>query len=573
MTGRIPQAAIEDLLSRIDIVDIIQTRVPIVKKGQNYQSRCPFHDEKTPSFTVSQHKQFYYCFGCGASGNVINFLMNYDRMEFLEALSWLASQAGIELQQDKHSLGFDPKHQNLYPIMEQIALIYQKNLRQSQQAINYLKSRGLSGRTAHYFMIGYARSDWDHIAKKFNKKALIDTGMIICKDSKTTYDRFRDRIIFPIRDLRGRVIAFGGRNLNDCQMPKYLNSPETALFHKSSQLYGLYEARKVQQPLKQLLIVEGYMDVIALTEHGLTYAVATLGTAINTKHIQKALRYTNKLVFCFDGDTAGKQAAWKALTIALPLLRDDIHLRFLFLPDHEDPDTLVQKIKKDAFEKLIEQAASLSQIFFETLSQQFPPHSIDGRTQYAYNALKHINTMPKGIFYQFMKQELAQRLNANIQELESLGQNTNKIKPFTQTNHHQLNPAQLATALLLQYPHLAQEVHKDHILQSIDIQGKSLLLDLIQWFRSQPTLTTGTLLALPLSEAQKKTISMLARMEFPLSKTGLVAEYKGALKRLEELATQQQLATLIQKAKITPLCPEEKQRLSNLLAKKSVIKD
>lgn len=569
MSGRISQAAINDLIAHIDIIDIIQPRVPLVKKGQNYQSRCPFHDEKTPSFTVSQSKQFYYCFGCGAHGNVINFLMQYDRMEFLDALAFLATQAGIELHPDAASTP-DPKRQALYPLMENIAILYQKHLRQSQKAIDYLKNRGLTGKTAKDFAIGYATAEWDALTQQFDTQQLIQAGMVIRKETGKIYDRFRDRILFPIRDIRGRVIGFGGRSLGD-DLPKYLNSPETSIFHKSNELYGLYEARQAQREIKRLLVVEGYMDVISLAQHGLPYAVATLGTAINSKHIQKALRYTNELVFCFDGDSAGKQAAWKALTTALPLLRDNIHLRFLFLPEDEDPDSLIRKIRKEAFETLIENSLSLSNVFFETLSQQFPLHSMDAKAQYAHHAMQHINTMPKGIFYQLLQNELASRLHVATEELTQFTSKTNKAPNLT--SQRTLNPAQLASALLLQYPRLSLEAPNTDFLETITIPGKSLLQHLLQCFRSQPEMTAGKLLASPLSNEQKQHVATLAAVEFPLTESGLAAEFQGALERLREYAAKQELEALIHKAKSTELSTQEKQTLSQLLADKSSIED
>lgn len=568
MAGRISQAAIDDLLSRIDIVEIIQPRVSLVKRGQNYQARCPFHDEKTPSFSVSQNKQFYYCFGCGAHGNAINFLMNYDRMEFLDTLSYLAAQAGIEFHLD-NAPAPDPKREALYPLMEKVMRTYQKALRNSPPAIDYLKSRGLTGKTAKNYAIGYSTPGWDDLSRQFDPQSLVNCGMLIRKETNKIYDRFRHRIMFPIRDIRGRVIAFGGRSLGD-EQPKYLNSPETGIFHKSNELYGLYEARKAQAKLPRLLMVEGYMDVVVLGQFGLPYAVATLGTAINSKHIQKCLRYTNELVFCFDGDNAGRQAAWKALTMAMSLLHDNIHLRFLFIPENEDPDSLVQKIGKEAFEKLIDQSDSLSRVFFNTLNQQFPITSIDAKAQYAHQALQYINTMPKGIFYQLMQKELAQRLSITVDELEYFKPSTKSTRA---TSQNTLNPAQLATALLLQQPQLAEQIGDSHFLQSIDIEGKALLLDLLQHFQSQSEPTAGKLLASTLPDEQKQQIAELAAIDFPLDEAGLQAEFQGTMERLAERYATQQLDHLIHKAKSAELTPTEKQTLSELLATKTGVED
>jgi len=564
MAGRISQAVIDDLLSRIDIIEIIQPRVSLVKKGQNHQARCPFHDEKTPSFTVSQHKQFYYCFGCGAHGNAINFLMNYDRMEFLDALSLLASHAGIELEQE-NTPAPDPKREALYPLMNEVAIAYQKALRHSQAAVTYLKTRGLTGQTAKDYAIGYAVEEWDHLAKAFDTQMLINAGMVIQKNKGKIYDRFRHRIMFPIRDIRGRVIAFGGRSLND-DLPKYLNSPETTIFHKSNELYGLYEARKAHNKLQRLLIVEGYMDVIVLGQHELRYATATLGTAVNSKHIQTCLRYTNELVFCFDGDNAGKKAAWKALTICLPMLRDDIHVRFLFLPEGEDPDSLIQKIGKMEFESLIKNSSPLSDVFFKTMSQEFPITSMDAKAQYANKALQYINTMPKGIFHQLMKKELATRLSVPIHEIDHFEpQSTTKISSKKGT----LNPAQLASALLLQQPQLASLVTDTEFLEMLDIDGKSMLCYLLEQFQSQPELTAGKLLASSLTQEQKQRIAEMAAIEFPFDQNGFQTEFQGTLKRLHEFHIKKQTNHLIQKAKTATLSDAEKSTLQNLLAHKT----
>jgi DNA primase len=568
MSGRISQAIIDDLLSRTDIIEIIQPRISLVKKGQNYQARCPFHDEKTPSFTVSQPKQFYYCFGCGANGNAISFLMNYDHMEFLDTLSYLAAQAGIELQRDDEPAP-DPTRQALYPLMEKVAAFYQKALRQSPDAITYLKNRHLTGQTAKTFGIGYAPPNWDNLSHAVDRGAtqsLITAGMQIRKETGKTYDRFRHRIMFPIRDIRGRIIAFGGRSLGD-DLPKYLNSPETTIFHKSNELYGLYEARKANSPLSRLLIVEGYMDVIGLAQQNVNDAVATLGTAINSHHIQKCLRYTNDLIFCFDGDNAGRKAAWKSLTMALPLLRDDIQLRFLFLPEGEDPDSLIQQIGKAAFEKLINQSDALSDVFFNTLSKQLPITSMDTKAQYAHHAMKHLNTMPNGIFHQLMKKKLAEHLSVNQQELESPKPITQKAsqRPKPQTR---LNPAQLSCALLLQHPELAETIDDIGFLDTIPLDGTTLLRDLICMCKKNPQINAGKLLASPLAEEQKQHIAELAAVEFPMPKDGLQSEFQGAMDRLKERHIKQQMDHLIRKARKTELSLDEKQQLQALLAHK-----
>jgi len=385
MAGRIPQHFIDQLLNRIDIVDLIDGYVPLKKAGANYKACCPFHNEKSPSFTVSPSKQFYHCFGCGANGTAISFLMEYDHMEFREAIESLASSAGMEIPEE--SQGLKPKQAvsegiDLYQLMNQVNEFYQNQLRQhpaKQEAIDYLQKRELSGKTAKRFGIGFAPEGWNNLMSTLGvsapaQKALLDTGMLTQNEKKRTYDRFRHRIMFPIHDHRGRVVGFGGRVLEQAEPqpgnPKYLNSPETPIFHKGSELYGLFAARGGIKEADGVLVVEGYMDVVALAEAGINNAVATLGTATTAMHLQRLFRHTPNITFSFDGDRAGRAAAWKALETSLPSLQDGFQVSFLFLPDGEDPDTMVKKVGKQGFEKLIETATPLPDFLIDTLQQQ-----------------------------------------------------------------------------------------------------------------------------------------------------------------------------------------------------------
>src|SRR5579872_117414 len=375
MANRIPREFIQLLLSRIELVDLIDGRVPLRKKSaNNYFACCPFHTEKSASFSVSQNKQFYYCFGCGAHGNAIDFLMQYDRLEFPEAIEALARQAGLEVPREAGTVSRPVVSDHFYTLLEDAAKFYQQQLKQSPTAIDYLKKRGLSGEMAKEFGLGFAPAGWDHLLQTLAKtdalkQALLDTGMLIKKDDGGYYDRFRERIMFPIRDRRGRIIAFGGRILEKGE-PKYLNSPETPLFQKGHELYGLYHAQQRNRQLDRVLIVEGYMDVIGLFQHGITYAVATLGTATTTTHLQRLFRHTSEVIFCFDGDEAGRTAAWRALLVTLPIMHDEISIRFLFLPEGEDPDSLVRKEGKQDFENRIQNAATLSHFFFQSIAAQ-----------------------------------------------------------------------------------------------------------------------------------------------------------------------------------------------------------
>ena len=408
---------IDELLARTDIVEVVQSRVVLKKTGQNYTGLCPFHKEKSPSFSVSQDKQFYYCFGCQASGSALKFIMEFERLEFLAAIEMLAGNAGMQVPQtsSQGSPERNERRKSIYNILEQSAHFYQVQLKQHShkaQAIDYLKARGVSGEIARDFGLGYAPPGWDNLYKDQAKTnlehdLLIESGMVVNnKDEDKTYDRFRDRIMFPIRDIRGRVIAFGGRILGEGQ-PKYLNSPETPVFHKGRELYGLFEARKRTQKLTQLLVVEGYMDVVALAQNNINYAVATLGTATSGEHLERMFRLVSRLVFCFDGDNAGRNAAWKALAVALPLMRDGRSARFLFLPDGEDPDSLVRKEGKDKFEWRLDQAQPLPDFFFNKLQADIDIKSLDGKAHLSNLAMPMINEIPSGVFKQLMIEQLS----------------------------------------------------------------------------------------------------------------------------------------------------------------------
>jgi DNA primase len=441
MPGLIPQRFIDDLLARVDILDVVDPRVKLRKTGKNYSGLCPFHQEKSPSFTVNPDKQFYYCFGCGAGGNAIGFVMNFDNIDFVGAVETLAKDAGMEVPREdspqarQQSSRFD----SMYALLKEAAEYYQQQLRQHPQkerAVSYLKGRGLSGAVARDFGLGYAPPGWDNLLKQLGsdtdrQRLLFDTGLLIerATDNKGTekpntandkrspyYDRFRDRIMYPIRDTRGRVIGFGGRVLGD-DKPKYLNSPETAVFHKGEELYGLYEARKKLKKPERYVIVEGYMDVIALHQAGIHYCVATLGTATSSAHLRMLFKQVPEVVFCFDGDNAGREAAWRALQQALPLLEDGRSARFLFLPEGEDPDTQVRRIGNAAFEAALASATRLPDFFFDTLLAKVDRNSLEGRAQLGRLALPLLDKLPKGIFRQLMLDELAKITGVSVDKL------------------------------------------------------------------------------------------------------------------------------------------------------------
>ncbi|EMM0378356.1 DNA primase [Pluralibacter gergoviae] len=504
MAGRIPRVFINDLLARTDIVDLIDARVKLKKQGKNFHACCPFHNEKTPSFTVNGEKQFYHCFGCGAHGNAIDFLMNYDKLEFVETVEELAAMHNLEVP---YEAGSGPtqierhQRQNLYQLMEGLNAFYQQSLNQpnADLARQYLAKRGLSSEVISRFAIGYAPPGWDNVLKRFganreNKQSLIDAGMLVTNDQGRSYDRFRERVMFPIRDKRGRVIGFGGRVLGD-GMPKYLNSPETDIFHKGRQLYGLYEAQQAAAEPQRLLVVEGYMDVVALAQYDINYAVASLGTSTTADHIQLLFRVTHNVICCYDGDRAGRDAAWRALETALPYMTDGRQLRFMFLPDGEDPDTLVRKEGKAAFEARMEQAQPLSTFLFNSLLPQADLTSPDGKTQLAALSLPLITQIPGETLRIQLRQILSNKIgifdDTQLDRLIPKQAENGANRPAPQLKR---TPMRILIGLLVQNPELAAVVPPLSGLDPKKQPGLGLFSELVNTCLSQPGLTTGQLL-------------------------------------------------------------------------------
>lgn len=433
MAGRIPEHFIQDLLARSDIVALIDSRVPLKKTGRNYAACCPFHQEKTPSFTVAPDKQFYYCFGCGASGNAVGFLMEYDHLSFPEAVEQLATRAGLEVPREgggdaRKEKARRDRLQTLYDLLARAERFYRqqlKNAPERQKAVNYLKGRGLTGQIAARYGLGFAPPGYDNLSQGLSldnegiEQALTAGLLVRREDSGRTYDKFRDRIQFPIRDGRGRTIGFGGRVLGDGK-PKYLNSPETPVFHKGKELYGLWEWRQSRDKTDRLYVVEGYMDVIALAQHGVPNAVATLGTATSEDHCHLLFRQVNEVVFCFDGDNAGRRAAWRALESALPALDDGKQARFLFLPEGEDPDTLVRAQGPEALLALTDKADTLATYLFRHLSEGLDLNTVDGRARLARLALPFLDKPAGPVYRALLEEELARLTRLERSALEKL---------------------------------------------------------------------------------------------------------------------------------------------------------
>ncbi|MBS0973218.1 DNA primase [Serratia rubidaea] len=582
MAGRIPRVFINDLLARTDIVDLIDARVKLKKQGKNYHACCPFHHEKTPSFTVNGEKQFYHCFGCGAHGNAVDFLMNYDRLEFVETIEELATMHGLEVP---YEAGTGPsqierhQRQSLYQLMEQLSTFYQQSLQQpnGKQARDYLQQRGLSDEVIRHFAIGFAPAGWDNALKRFGRErdgrtTLNDAGMLVTNDQGRSYDRFRERVMFPIRDKRGRVIAFGGRVLGD-GMPKYLNSPETEVFHKGRQLYGLYEAQQSHpKQLQRLLVVEGYMDVVALAQFGIDYAVASLGTSTTAEHIQLMFRATDNVVCCYDGDRAGREAAWRALETALPYLNDGRQLRFMFLPDGEDPDTLVRKEGKEAFEQRMEQAQPLSTFLFETLLPQVDLSSPDGRTKLSALALPLISQVPGETLRLYLRQQLGNKLGLlDDSQLDRLMPKQAENANTYQAPQLKRTTMRILIGLLVQNPQLAALVPSLDGLEQTKQAGLPLFVELVQTCLSQPGLTTGQLLELYRDNKFSQQLETLATWNHMIVEDMVEQHFIDTLTNLYDSVLEQRQEELIARDRTHGLNAAERQELWSLqlaLAKK-----
>ena len=475
LAGRIPQHFINDLIDRADIVSVIDERVTLKKTGKNYSGLCPFHDEKTPSFSVSPDKQFFHCFGCQESGTVLTFLMKYERLEFVEAVEMLARDMGMEVPREQGRGPVVKVDEDLYTVLEQAERFYRNQLRGASAAVDYLKGRGLTGEIARDFGIGYAPAEWHGVGEaltneRVSEEKLLTAGLLTKNDKGRVYDRFRDRIMFPIRDTRGRVIAFGGRILSQDGGPKYLNSPETPIFFKGQELYGLYEARKALRNIEELLVVEGYMDVVALAQNGIVNAVATLGTATGEAHFKKLYRYADRVVCCFDGDKAGRSAAWRALESALPVLNEHRQLKFAFLPDGEDPDSLIRTQGQPAFQGFIDNAVPALEFLLSRLADGLDLATLDGRAKFIGLASPYVEKITPGV--------LRDLVQARVRDLGGMAQPLPRSKPaFRRPNPQQAQRtqelSQRMAEILLRLPSLWQQL-SDQQRQDLQLHAGEL---------------------------------------------------------------------------------------------------
>ncbi|HWR87953.1 MAG TPA: DNA primase [Acidiferrobacterales bacterium] len=587
MPGKIPKKFIDDLLSRIDIIDVIDARVPLKKAGKDYKACCPFHEEKTPSFTVSQDKQFYHCFGCGVNGSAIKFLMDYEHMSFPEAVKDLAQRAGVTVPHDTQYSEDKPDiTAPLLDVLGQADRFYRRMLRehpQAHEAIDYLKRRGLTGEIAADFGLGFAPDGWDNLLKAVgtteeSRTALLAAGLLVKKDAGGYYDRFRHRVMFPIHDHRGRLIGFGGRVLDQGE-PKYLNSPETPLFHKGRELYGLYRARDALKRTGWALVVEGYMDVVALAQYGLDYAVATLGTATTRDHLERLFRYVPEVVFCFDGDRAGREAAWRALENGLPVLHEGRQVSFLFLPEGEDPDTLVRKEGAAEFGARLKSATPLPDYFFQHLAAQVDLNRLDGRARLVELARPHLSKMRPGVLRQLMVARLAELSHLPVAELGRLLDGGERpVTLMAQRDSRrpaggQARPSLVRTAiaLLLQHPELARTVVDagGEFRALAGRPGVELLFDLLQLLRDRPDIKTGFIIEHYRDSEYQRALEKLLAWEHPALSGDIEAEFQGVLDQLRREALGAETERLMDKDRLSGLTTAEKIELKRLLAQKS----
>ncbi|ACA85447.1 DNA primase [Shewanella woodyi] len=567
----IPRDFINELVARIDIVDLIDAKVPLKKAGKNHSACCPFHSEKSPSFTVSRDKQFYHCFGCGAHGNVIDFVMEYDRLDFIDAIEDLAGQLGVEVPREK---GTGPRRdeglsRDLYQLMEEASLYFQNQLRQNndkQKVLDYLAHRGLSNDVVEHFNIGFAPDGWDGLLSRYRQSQdaqdkLLTAGMVIENDNGKRYDRFRDRLMFPIRDRRGRVIGFGGRVLGD-GTPKYLNSPETPIFHKGNELYGLYELKQKHRDPQKVLIVEGYMDVVALAQFGVDYAVASLGTSTTADQFQLLLRSAKEVVCCYDGDRAGTEAAWRALETALPLLKPGNQVKFMFLPEGEDPDTMVRQVGKEVFENQIEEAKLLPEFLFETLAAQYG----SDKGTLAKQAIKLIEKIQDTVLQSLLLENLAYKLGMNsAEELKrKLGfSSKEQAKPLqTKALKGRGTPLRLAIALLVQNPLLGEGLPEQPALKHIKMAGIELLTLLLDITRVQVK-NSAQLLEQFRGDEQLSTLKKLTQWDHQVADENLQLEFRKTLIWLNNQYIEQRYQELSLKQNHTK---EERIQLTKLIA-------
>jgi len=570
--GRIPRQFIDDLLVRVDIVDLIDAHLPLKKTGANFVARCPFHTEKTPSFSVNRDKQFYHCFGCGASGNAVTFLMEFNRLDFVEAIEDLAAFVGVDVPRESFSTQTSPQKKddlnNLYQLMEQAALFYTEQLQAKAGGVarDYLRGRGVGEQVLRDYRLGYAPDAWQSLSGRFNQQALLDAGLSVKNEAGHVYDRFRGRVMFPIRDKRGRIVGFGGRVLDD-SLPKYLNSPETSLFHKGREVYGLYELLKKNSKPARIVLVEGYMDVIALAEYGIDNAVAALGTAASQAHAELLFRFSAELVFCFDGDRAGREAAWRAMDAVFPCLRDGRQARIMLLPQDQDPDSLVRKEGVERFHARMREAQVLSDYFFAEAGKDLQLTSLEGRAQLVGKTRPYLEKLPAGIFREMMFARL--QTLSEVGHLDVLQNETTLSRNVRPANPHaksRMTSARMAIALLVQNPKLAMRPELQEIdWTTLTFPGVELFRHIVEAILVQKPANTAILLESYRGSADEKAVKALAFLDLLIAPDNIESVFCDALVSLIKQSAENELERLLSKKVLTP---DEKKSLRKLLALK-----
>ncbi|MFC7302407.1 DNA primase [Cognatiluteimonas weifangensis] len=572
--ARIPDAFIDDLLARSDIVEIVNARVPLKRQGKEYAARCPFHDERSASFTVSPSKQFYHCFGCGAHGTAISFLMNYDRLEFLDAVDELARRVGMEVPRDTRQRNEDSGTRDLYAALDAAAQFFRRQLAASDKARAYVERRGIDPAIVERYAIGYAPDGYgglrDALGTDARRMQLLERAGLFSKNDKgSVYDKFRDRLMFPIHDRRGRTIAFGGRVIDADDSPKYLNSPETALFHKGRELYGLWQAKQASSKLERLVVVEGYMDVVALAQYGVTQAVATLGTATTPDHAELLFRNAPDVYFCFDGDRAGRAAAWKALESVLPRMKDGRQAFFLFLPEGEDPDSIVRQEGAAGFDARLRAATPLSEFFFAQLAQDVNLDTLDGKARLAERCKPLLAQIPDGAFADLMQQRLteltgvgarASSPDTHIPAQRAHGSGRGAPAP-------KRSLVRSAIALLLQSPHLALDLEPPDSFAALRQPGIPLLAELVALVRTRPDIRTGAILEHFGEREEAAALQKLATQSLPGEEAAWRAEFLDAMAQLEKQTLQQRIDELQAKQRDSGLDAHDKEELRALLGR------
>ncbi len=570
--ARIPDAFIDDLLARTDIVELVASRVPLKRQGKEYSSRCPFHDERSASFTVSPTKQFYHCFGCGAHGTAISFLMNYDRLEFLDAVDELAKRVGMEVPRDTQQRNATPDSVDQYAALDAAAKFFQKQLTISDKARGYFDRRGVDDAIRTQFGLGYAPDGFsalrDALGTDPRRMALLErVGLFSKNDKGHVYDKFRDRVMFPIHDRRGRTIAFGGRVLDPEDSPKYLNSPETPLFHKGRELYGLWQVRQANSRIERLIVVEGYMDVIALFQHGITQAVATLGTATTPEHAELLFRNAPDVYFCFDGDAAGRRAASKAMESVLPRMKDGRQAFFLFLPDGEDPDTLVRHEGSAGFDLRLRDATPLSTFFFDELGKDVNLGTLDGKARMAERAKPLLSQIPDGAFGDLMRQRLTELTGVGARVAAQAQPSSQRVRAQpAQTQKRSL--VRSAIALLLQQPSLALALNSTDTFNALRQPGVSLLAELVTLVHARPDITTGGVLEHFADREEINALQKLASQDMPGEAALWQNEFADAMAQLEKQTLHQRIDELQAKQREVGLDDDDKAELRALLLTK-----